>query len=107
MCSVSEGQCYDNIRRTIPHRVRERASYTLGGAPDAKPCTGAHWEQGEGWEPAGWGSHATCEPLSHATCGLGVSLEELLEEAAEEDDSEEGGRSTRFEVVACGSPSIW
>ena len=21
-----------------------------GGAPYARPCTGAHWEQGEGWE---------------------------------------------------------
>ena len=42
-----------------------------GGAPYARPCTGAHWEQGEGWEPAGWGSHATCEPLPHVTCGLG------------------------------------
>ena len=71
------------FRRSLPRRSCEdheigedqkRVTY-WGGLPTRDLAQGRiDWEQEEGWEPAGWGSHATCEPLPHATHTCGPCL---------------------------------
>jgi hypothetical protein len=53
----------------ITKSAKTKSELHTGGGLPTRVLAQGHIGSEEGWGPAGWGSHATCEPFPHATCG--------------------------------------